>query len=545
MGSYIIGVVIRCMTKCTGAVDLLARYLPGGTSSTTFQRHMAELRSGVPFSQLDPENSVPRMKQLRPVAQCSVDIFFFGRGAERRPAAAPSDESVFKAAVANLLEDVLDRLRPALRVCCDTGDSYTATRARQTSVRPSTAAQTAARAMQMDALVAAGLPHVIGPQMAADFDHWPDGVEPDFFPKFCSRCLGTFSKSTIRFPQIGCREADPSVTLPTIDEMRKCFGKRDLTMKFRLTSMPLQRVSTGTKLHTVNAAGEVLSTKLGDTVLGVEENVAAELPGRGYFSFPIAAEKETLIFRHTLKSKLANPASNEIKKELLIEAGELLNLRGFTKAGTPHHLLCQMVYDVTDQGATLNGREGRFENWVHLMGHFHEAKMFLECCMDSFRLLGGEHLIACFNCGMSDKQMMRCKSVHIANEFMLECLLPALSTALIRECGADLKLPESEISEGVVLEWANSSNGDLYFASNVYFLLNILIPYAMIKAGIRIKHFQLASCSAPPRAQKNRPRTGSLARPVAPLAGRRVPAANTPFEMSGAPKKWAQAPSIR
>ncbi|KAJ1422898.1 hypothetical protein B484DRAFT_465174 [Ochromonadaceae sp. CCMP2298] len=266
-------------------------------------------------------------------------------------------------------------------------------------------------------------------------------------------------------------------------------------MHFCPMNMPLQRVSQGSMLHTVNADGLIESRLLAARTRDEERDAAAARDSlRGYFSFPSAVEADTTIFRHTLKSKLANPASNEVKKELLIEAGELLNLSGFAKAGTLHQHIRQFAFDLADQGATFTHKEGRFENWVHLMGHFYECKMFLECCMDAFRLLGGENLFARFNCGMSDKQvlwMMRCKSVHIANDFMLECLLPSMFTALIRECAADLQLPESQISESIVLEWAENSVGDLSFASNVYFLLNVLVPYAMMKAGIRTKYFQL------------------------------------------------------
>ncbi|KAJ1402205.1 hypothetical protein B484DRAFT_405499 [Ochromonadaceae sp. CCMP2298] len=353
-GSYIIGMVVRCMTKCTSAVDLLARYLSGGTCFTTYQRHMTELVQDWDDSQL-------------PIPIAATAVFGY--------------------------DNNTDNYR-TLSLVVSGGAS---------SARVQSAAQIAARVTQMAQLVAAGMPDVIGPQVPLDFVCWENGVEPPF-PKICPRCRMSYSKSTIKCLQTGCREEDPRASLPLIDEMRKKYGKRDGGMHFRPTNMPIQQVSRGSLLHTMDTSGLVESQLLGAcTTWG--EYVLALAPERGYFGFSVKTESETLIFRHTLKSKLANPASNEVKKELLIEAGELLSLRGFAKAGTPHQHVRQFAFDLADQRATFTQKEGRFENWVHLMGHFHECKMFLECCMDSFRLLGGEHLIARFNCGMSEKQV--------------------------------------------------------------------------------------------------------------------------------------------
>jgi hypothetical protein len=51
--SYIIGLNVRCMTKSALATDLLGRYLPGGSSSSTFQRHLTELVEAMDDSKLD------------------------------------------------------------------------------------------------------------------------------------------------------------------------------------------------------------------------------------------------------------------------------------------------------------------------------------------------------------------------------------------------------------------------------------------------------------------------------------------------------------
>ncbi|KAJ1405659.1 hypothetical protein B484DRAFT_436900, partial [Ochromonadaceae sp. CCMP2298] len=51
--SYIVGLNVRCMTKSSNAVDLIGRYLPGGASSSTFQRHMADLVEQQDDSKLD------------------------------------------------------------------------------------------------------------------------------------------------------------------------------------------------------------------------------------------------------------------------------------------------------------------------------------------------------------------------------------------------------------------------------------------------------------------------------------------------------------
>mmetsp|Transcript_20384 Transcript_20384/g.45378 ORF Transcript_20384/g.45378 Transcript_20384/m.45378 type:complete len:519 (+) Transcript_20384:85-1641(+) len=180
--SYIIGLNVRCMTKSAIAVDLLGRFLPGGTSSATFQRHLAELvelmddsKLDIPLSataifaydnnsdnyinsharcaatlkaddgstvftnrelilfqqrdllssQLNPDNSVARLVRARPVATCSPDIFFFGRGAARRPSGAPSDEAVYRSALLNSCEDVLQEIRPLLALDTSAARTFT------------------------------------------------------------------------------------------------------------------------------------------------------------------------------------------------------------------------------------------------------------------------------------------------------------------------------------------------------------------------------------------------------------------------------------
>jgi hypothetical protein len=341
-------------------------------------------------------------------------------------------------------------------------------------------------------LAAEGLPDVIGPQLPIDFECWLNNEEP-LFPKVCSLCRFTYSKHSTKCRQQGCRDAYPELSLPTMDAMRKRYGKNDLTMSFRHTNRALQRRSTGSWVHSLNDTGAVETTRLG-TASAETASAAVGISERGYFGYASTEEEDTHMFRHTLRSKLANPGLNEVKKELLQEAGELLNLQGFAKAGTDHQLIRQFAYDLTDQGAAFTCKEGVFQNWIHLMGHFHEAKMFMECTMDVFKFLGGIELITIFNGGMTDKQVawiMRCKSVHIANEFLLECLLSAMWQALGRECAHALKLSHEDVREQTIISWAMDSGGDASFQAATFFLLRILLPYAMIKAGIRTKHFQL------------------------------------------------------
>jgi hypothetical protein len=56
---------------------------------------------------------------------------------------------------------------------------------------------------------------------------------------------------------------------------------------------------------------------------------------------------------------------------------------------------------------------------------------------------------------------------------------------------ADTGLSVSQLSEKWVLTWASEHKGDKSFAKSVYFLTQVLIPYAMMKAGIRTKYYHL------------------------------------------------------
>jgi hypothetical protein len=346
------------------------------------------------------------LKLARPVAACPIDIFFFGRGAARRPRGAPSDEEVYQQAMLNSCEDALSRIRPLLALDARAGRSYiycpdaVVAAAAAAEEASSAGAEQALRTAVHEHLVGQGLPDVVGPQVPDNYAGWVDGVEP-WFSKICTICRFSYPKSCHKCKQLGCKQQFPHLSLPSINEMRKQYGGSDLTMRHRHTNRSVQRRSTGSHLHTVDSPG-LLHTQL---LLQANSDAAPQHaahavssgpsapPVRGHFGFCPLLEADTHMFRHVLKSKLANPGINEVKRELLVEAGELLNLQGFARAGVEHTQMRYFAYDLSDQGASLQDREGVFQNWIHIMGHFHEAKMFIECVTGVFRFMGGDALV--------------------------------------------------------------------------------------------------------------------------------------------------------
>jgi hypothetical protein len=254
------------------------------------------------------------MKQLRPVDQCPTRNFYFGKGGARRPVGAPTDARVWDMAALNTCEEVLTKIRPLLRT-----EGYLNLGRLAAPGGARAAAQLEARARQMALLVAAGLPDVIGPQVLLDFSSWEDGVEP-LFPKICSWCRMSYSKSAVKCLQAGCREEHPHSSLPLIDEMRKRYGKRDGAMHFRSTNKPLHRVSQGSMLHTVNAAGLIQSRLLEtrsteETALGSHTSVGVEGPEsslREHAGEVVAALAERSSALHHTTNLEAQTASQEL-----------------------------------------------------------------------------------------------------------------------------------------------------------------------------------------------------------------------------------------
>jgi hypothetical protein len=212
------------------------------------------------------------------------------------------------------------------------------------------------------------------------------------------------------------------------------------------------------------------------------------------------AGEEIQFIRQALLSQLIDPKGGVNIKEVYIKFCLLIRLVGFFEA-EDLTMLRQFCFVVTDFGATCldliddedpTPENAKFKNIIHLVGVFHECKMYLELVMDILFSLGGGFLAAyhTYESVASQLYLRFCGDLHKANDFLRLVVKPALYIAIIRAFVADVGTVDfTKLAPGDVYAWAKQHMEkhpeDLKFSNLCCFLFKILPAYELVKKGVR------------------------------------------------------------
>ena len=205
------------------------------------------------------------------------------------------------------------------------------------------------------------------------------------------------------------------------------------------------------------------------------------------------------ILRELLPSICINPNTAAEIKKIYQELGNTFNLVGFTDERNID-LLRYFMYLVSDFGATnlhAIDTDQTYQNFIHIIGTFHECKSFLELTMDLLFSVGG-NILAIKHTFASEKAqsyLRRCGDLHKANDFLRDVAKPSLYICFLFEyLVATTETGEAIDFDNINLDdafsWGNnyfnnSNNKDLKW-KNFWFLLSHILPaYELIKKGVR------------------------------------------------------------
>ena len=205
------------------------------------------------------------------------------------------------------------------------------------------------------------------------------------------------------------------------------------------------------------------------------------------------------IIRELLPSIMVNPSSDAEVIKIYAKLGETFNLAGFTRGNVSRDVLRYFIYLVSDFGATnltAIDTNPNFQNFIHIIGTFHECKSFLELTMDLLFSVGGDILAAkhTFASEKAQAYLRRCGDIHKANDFLRDVAKPAIFISILFEYlddtteeGTTPNLDNIKLED--VFEWGNTyyneNNGDMKW-KNFWFLFSHVLPaYELIKKGVR------------------------------------------------------------
>ena len=484
-------------------------------------------------SQLNPANSPRNWRLIRPFSSCPKDTFFPDHPECLRQRTRPQDSKSDAEWRELFWGKCFDRTRTALF-----GEMDYEKKNDLSHIKPQLLHGFAAETLDSDdENVAAGGGQEMGggdgdgggcggdptDVIKDDDEIWPGGKQPKTNPKVCFPCRR-------RMPILPgkcsyCKEA-----LLSLGEMREKYGNHNLLNVYRVKKQykkDAKQLAT-TKTFVFNAGSSSFLLDKGGGGGGVSYRGCRHAEVGPHFSSPTCADDEFSAFgsrtqddpnasfsRKTLPCVMVNPAEVSSQKYIMNSAASALHLissavppsalqlSSSSDAAAPppsRHQKRYFLYDVADIGATLQARCGKdgdessYSNWVHIMALLHEAKMFIEVVLEILEYCGGEQLVRRYANYHTEGQVswvLYAGDLHVANEFILSVVEPAMFNAAYRECVTDLGCAHSDLTCEQFDQWCNRQDATLSFRSHVFLLRNVLRPYKQYKMGIRRKNFFL------------------------------------------------------
>ena len=318
--------------------------------------------------------------------------------------------------------------------------------------------------------------------------------------KTCYSC-GTLNTKFLRYCHLCSRK------LLKISEYRQVYSNNN-TLEQLMKPPPLRRYrKTSTKLMTLGPSNEIIRTSVSTSnhtlSVPLDKDDVYENDER-----ESASEYFINIIRELLPSICVNPSGdNEIKK-IYSKLGETFNLVGFIQQGSLDSAeIRYFLYLVSDFGATylkLIDTDPLYQNFIHVIGTFHECKAFLELTMDLLFSIGGDLLAVRHTFGSEKAQayLRRCGDLHKANDFLRDVVKPALHICVIFEYLIETKGDSPDFSSvdlDDVYKWGNdyydnSNIEDLRWKNFWFFFCHILPAYELIKKGVRSGDMEAYNC---------------------------------------------------
>jgi hypothetical protein len=327
------------------------------------------------------------------------------------------------------------------------------------------------------------LPEVFGEPVSGDAP----------FPVECLNCFELNKKSTRKCKVCGMK-------LRCIAQVRLDLLGASLTTLMSRRRRPRARRRAYDEIYGVGSRGEPLITKVRLNL----KTLSCEIEGDEDIDSDanaIAGALKVEVKRRIMPSLFVNPSTGAAIEEIYNHWGKVTNLTGFVGVVPVASNIRSFVFVISDLGATdfskLDDETKPYANMVHIIGMFHECKMWVELVMDLFFSIGGGDL-GWFHTYMSEAAqayLRRAGDLHKSNDFIRHVAKPALHTAYLRQyvlfrqqTNADFRLKDLKVSEAMA--WgeeilADDNCSDLKLKNFLTFLFRVLPAYELIKKGVR------------------------------------------------------------